>query len=863
MKLFLKLFLFGFFLSLTGYSQQQPLNVTTSTTASCSDDGTLTINISDGTPPYSISLYSRVTEWQTINTISHTAVTTLPGLLNGRYFLYILDNNNRSFFTQTDVASTLTVDLTTIKTTCNNNGSILASVSNGEAPYSYTWSNGETTAKIENLMHQNYYVKVKDNNGCIYHSDSIYVESDYQFNVNINSTPYSCTTPGTSTANVTGNGAPFTYYWKTLPVQTTQTATNLKAGMYEVVVTNANGCSITSQAYIWQDNVFDIQTTVINEDCKLANGSISVTSSGGTAPYSYLWNNGATTSSISGLSAQEIYTVVATDQVGCNSTKRIYMDRTSPLQLTFSNIEAQCGATGGAATVIVNNGQAPYSYEWNNQATTSTINNIASNTYYVNVIDANGCEAFNYVYVPELASCKSHISGNIYNDMNKNCIKDPSEGPRKHTQIRHSENQYAYTNVNGDFNISVLPGNNTIEVIPPSNWIIACNTNSLSVDATSGGTTYPNNDFAIQPDVISSNVVIDLFANNQRPGFTRPVYLYYQNIGTQLESGSISYTFSNNWDYESADPAADSYNPTTKTATWNYSNLNPFVYTPITIYMKVDLSVGIGVELTATAVITTINNDIELNNNSSVATTHTVNSFDPNDIQVSPQGTSAEGFISSEEETLTYRIRFQNTGTDVAYNVLVKSPLDVNFEDYSLTIIGSSHDFTASIKDDSVFFNFADINLPDSTSNEAQSHGYILYRINRKSDLTPLTQIFNKADIYFDYNAPVETNKVKNTIASITPNVSELQGQDDLLIYPNPCRDHAQLSINIKAASEISVQLYSASGQQIPVLDNISVGQGVQVIDLNLAPFNLTAGLYVAKIVANDKVYTKSILINK
>ncbi|MBC7487613.1 MAG: T9SS type A sorting domain-containing protein [Cytophagaceae bacterium] len=97
----------------------------------------------------------------------------------------------------------------------------------------------------------------------------------------------------------------------------------------------------------------------------------------------------------------------------------------------------------------------------------------------------------------------------------------------------------------------------------------------------------------------------------------------------------------------------------------------------------------------------------------------------------------------------------------------------------------------------------------------------------------------------------------------MTPNVTELESQDDLVFYTNPCRNRAQLSVNIKEASELYVQLYSASGQQVSIIDNITIVQGLQVIELNLAPFNLPAGLYVAKVVVKDKVYTKPILINK
>src|SRR5690606_8896415 len=138
---------------------------------------------------------------------------------------------------------------------------------------------------------------------------------------------------------------------------------------------------------------------------------------------------------------------------------------------------------------------------------------------------------------------------------------------------------------------------------------------------------------------------------------------------------------------------------------------------------------------------------------------------------------------------LTYRIRFQNTGNDVAYNVTVKNKIDPYVEDYTISILDVSHNVIASIENDSLRFDFNDIYLADSTSNEPESHGYIIYRVNKKSGLAPLTQIVNQADIYFDYNPAVITNQVKNTIANTTFVVSEQKLDDEVLFYPNPCTD--------------------------------------------------------------------------
>jgi len=858
MKSFLKLFLIGFFLSFSSYGQITGYSLTASTTSNCAN-GTITVHLSGGTAPYRFIINDHNYSYDNTSTSTDLTLTNVP---TGSYYIYAIDANNIWTGAMAVISTTFSATENAHAETCNNNGSLEVIPNGGVTPYTYLWSNGATTKEVLNLNSGIYYVSVTDNNGCVYNSDSLYVGQNFGFSAYTNSSDYTCQSKGSSTVVTNGIGSPFTYYWKTSPVQTTQTAINLDPGEYEAVVTSSNGCSSTITAYINRANDFNITMTSTNADCNQNNGSIAALANGGASPYSYLWNNGATTSNLTSLPGETNYSLTATDAQGCQSVTYAYVGKKSPLQLTFSNTEAPCFATGGTATVAVTNGLAPYTYVWSNGANTNSITNLTSGYYSALVEDANGCQSYGYTYIPQ-NNCYSTISGTVYNDLNNNCIQDAGELGSPSAMIKYGTYSYTYTDSYGNYEIEVIPGNHTLDVIPKEYWTTGCASNSITVNASATGSNYTNNNFYITPNNEIHDVSVYLYANPQRPGFTRSAYIYYYNNGTTTESGSIEYVFSNDWDYSDALPQPDYYDPLTRKATWQYSGLQPSQNGFINISMNVPITVVINTLLTANVIIRTVNVDANDEDNIADFRTLTIGSFDPNDIQVSPQGTTPEGYITSEQEALTYQIRFQNTGNDVAYNVVVKNPIDENLEDYTLTIIGSSHDCKASISNHQLTFDFKDINLADSIHNEKDSHGYVLYRVNRKSDLAPLTQIFNKADIYFDYNAPVETNEVKNTIASVTPNVSELESQDDLVFYPNPCRDHIQLSINIKEVSDLSVQLYSSSGQQVSVIDNMSMVQGLQVIDLNLEPFNLPAGLYVAKVVMKDKVYTKSILINK
>jgi len=141
-----------------------------------------------------------------------------------------------------------------------------------------------------------------------------------------------------------------------------------------------------------------------------------------------------------------------------------------------------------------------------------------------------------------------------------------------------------------------------------------------------------------------------------------------------------------------------------------------------------------------------------------------VGSFDPNDIQVSPTGTTDLHFIE-ETTKLTYKIRFQNTGSDTAFRVMIIDTLPKELDGATLNLGNSSHDYTFDIKFGNLLvWTFDNILLPDSTINERESHGFVQFSISPKVGLALETKIENKADIYFDFNEPVSTNQVFNTI---------------------------------------------------------------------------------------------------
>ena len=165
-----------------------------------------------------------------------------------------------------------------------------------------------------------------------------------------------------------------------------------------------------------------------------------------------------------------------------------------------------------------------------------------------------------------------------------------------------------------------------------------------------------------------------------------------------------------------------------------------------------------------------------------------LDSYDPNDKQVLPSGTTVQHFTPTDAE-LQYQIRFQNTGTDTAYTVTVIDTLSDNLDIATLQVGASSHKYTFNVSGKGkpvLTWTFNNINLPDSTKDRLKSNGFISFSIKAKTGLPAQTKIENYADIIFDYNDPVRTNTTFNTIYDVPPVVVSAVKLDEKAIIPLP-----------------------------------------------------------------------------
>jgi hypothetical protein len=214
------------------------------------------------------------------------------------------------------------------------------------------------------------------------------------FNIAMTGNNSNCAVPLSGSASVTATGTgPFQYSWSPGGA-TSASIGNLGGGTYNAVVTDGNGCTLSSSVTISSPPVLTATITSVTQvTCNgMNNGSLSVSAGGGTGPYTYSWSpSGATTATISSLSPGS-YTVTVTDSKGCTKTASTTITQPAALTATSSGSVLSCyGQTSGNVSVTPAGGTAPYNYLWSNGSTGSSVNSTGAGNYSVTVTDAHGC----------------------------------------------------------------------------------------------------------------------------------------------------------------------------------------------------------------------------------------------------------------------------------------------------------------------------------------------------------------------------------------------------------------------------------------------------------------------------------------
>jgi uncharacterized repeat protein (TIGR01451 family) len=248
--------------------------------------------------------------------------------------------------------------------------------------------------------------------------------------------------------------------------------------------------------------------------------------------------------------------------------------------------------------------------------------------------------------------------------------------------------------------------------------------------------------------------------------------------------------------------------------------------------------------------VTPASGDNNVSNNNYHFCYSVVNSYDPNLKEVYPSMVTP-GY----QDWLTYTIHFQNTGSAAAFNINIVDTLDASLDLKTFQSINYSHNNTALLKGNVLTFYFQNIMLPDSSSNQQGSRGFVQYRIKPKASLPLGTQIKNTANIYFDYNAPVATNTVSSQyVQSLITSTTKASINNSLEVYPNPGNGIYSLKIPEALNNvELNIKVYNALGESVL---NTKMLPGLNKVDLS----ELLNGIYILKVDGADQSFSKTLI---
>ncbi|HAW51430.1 MAG TPA: hypothetical protein DCX54_03735 [Flavobacteriales bacterium] len=453
------------------------------------------------------------------------------------------------------------------------------------------------------------------------------------------------------------------------------------------------------------------------------------------------------------------------------------------------------------------------------------------------------------------------ISGNVFFDGNNNCVKDVSEPDLRFAWIKVKDKSsppnvyYGHADIQGNYSVDV-PTSKMYDISIHSAYY----PNFCPVGGYSNVWAPANSkNFGMS----CNSSIFDLTGGVSgilRPGFNRSISVRPYNLSCMPKSGRIRIILS--------DPRISySYTPSNHlppvvsgdTLSWNFSNVsfysNQHWSNFHVVYVMTDSSATVGDTICIDMIVEPIAGDNNPANNLKTFCLPVRNSIDPNDKTGLPVGLGPDKIIA-RGQSLDYTIRFQNTGNDTAYKVVIHDSLPKELDIESLVINGATHPFNFYLIDGRVLkFEFLDINLPDSTTNEELSHGSINFTIGQLPNLPFGTVVENTAHIFFDFNEAITTNTEHHRIDLIGGIVHHEQiGSLSVNIYPNPGSD--KIWLDIASGKPVTVTMFNVLGKTV---SRSNFAHGKHSVDVS----TLQNGVYFVEVKSGDQRITQKLIIRK
>lgn len=443
------------------------------------------------------------------------------------------------------------------------------------------------------------------------------------------------------------------------------------------------------------------------------------------------------------------------------------------------------------------------------------------------------------------------IQGNVHYDSNNNgCDENDLNFPNLKLIFTDGINTGNLIPDNtGAYHFDVQAGTQTVTPI-------AENPTYFSISPATATVTFPTvaspfmQNFCITANGLHNDLEVALLPLiNARPGFNAHYQIIYKNKGTTIQSGTVALTYNSAISsLVSSIPAVSSQ--ATNSLSWSFTDLQPFETKIIDLILLINTPMGTppvngGDILNYTATVTGLTDETAIDNAATLAQT-VINSFDPNDKTCAEGTTIAPSMVG---KYVHYVVRFENTGTANAQNIVIKDIIDTTkFDIASLVPLTGSSNFTTKITNtNQVEFVFQDINLPFDDGN---NDGYVAFKIKTKPSLVVGDTFSNSASIYFDYNFPIVTNSFTTTITALA--TQDFDFGNYFTAYPSPAKN--SLTLETKAGISLkTLNIYDVLGQIVIAMPNPERVANIDVSDLK-------TGTYFIKVTTNKGTANKKFI---
>ncbi len=680
----------------------------------------------------------------------------------------------------------------------------------------------------------------------------------YGFTIIISQKPDPCGNgTGFLSAYPQGGVSPYTYAWSN--GATTNMQYDLVGGTYTVVVTDAMGEMATETTVLESPADLNIEPYLFSAfaDCfGSCDGQIrfNLGNTNGLPPYNYSYtpSGGSTTNGIMnspewrfdipGLCEGHEIFITATDANGCSDSTTLVLEPAPDYGAPpFTVTDACAGYDNGMLEIdisswvfgdyIVTSIFGPDSPDSLTGGPIYTYSDLAPGNYTFRMTSTvYGCADESSFTVGAQANCGA-VLGTAFLDLDGDCLNGSSDPVLAYKPIViQPGNLVRLTNALGEFNVPLDHGSYTLQLSDPNFFQICPATAPYPFDLTA---VDPAHTVLLADSIIGGLDLSVHFTNSSAiPGFIQTTWITVRNL-----SSYTSYPITLSFDHESIFTFVSSTetpaSTTTGNVTWELPALAPLGIQQVQLRLQIPADPGlIGSTYAAMATVTSAGDTYLANNTDSV-----VGSYDPNDISARTTGGSRSDYFLATDEDIVYTIRFQNTGNFPAQDIYILDTLSNLLDMARIEIIGASHDFTAAyLEDRTLRFDFPNIQLPDITNDEPNSHGYVAYRIAPIASLAIGNVIENTAAIFFDFNPAVITNTSVVTVETVQQIEERTFAQ--ISVVPNPAKTQIQLVYDGTRPPLANGRIITADGRQMQ-LGNYELSQGIFTVE------HLATGVYL------------------